>query len=364
MPLPMDADFTLMERAFELLVQKAAGNGLALARLAERALLNGDQNRAITLAREAQQLRPDDPEIQFAVRFILSRAIPGWHVDLVKDQRRNDAFAAAIERHVKPGVRVLDVGAGTGLLAMMAARAGSEAVFSCELNLAMADVASEIVRANGLEDRITILPKNSRDIDPVADMGGPADLVVAEILGADVVGEQVLPAMRDVVARLAKPGARLIPQSGEIRTALAWWDGLDRLGMGIVNGFDLSAFNRLLRPCFGLNLADAALHLRGPAQSLFAFDFAQADHGSDRTEIPLQSDGGQVNGVAQWIRLKMDETADYENRPGPGATSSWSCKFYPLPNPVETSAGQRLRIGATYRGNRLKVWGLPAGSRD
>ena len=56
-------------------------------------------------------------------------SIPRWHFDMVLDQRRNDAFDAAIRRaielktaHGNKEVHVLDMGAGTGLLAMMAAR--------------------------------------------------------------------------------------------------------------------------------------------------------------------------------------------------------------------------------------------------
>jgi protein arginine N-methyltransferase 7 len=343
----MNDDFTLVDKAFEPLLKAAAGNVHVLLKLAEQSRHRGDLNRAIELAKQAKDTAPDNPEAVTTANEIISRAIPNWHVSLVKDHQRNDAFEAALIRNIKPGMRVLDVGAGTGLLAMMAARAGADKVFSCELNPAMAAVAADVVRANGFVDKITIAN---------ADMDGRADLVVAEILGSDLVCEQVLPAMRDVVSRLAKPGAQLIPQSGDIVVALAHWDDLNKQRMDNTAGFDLSPFNQLQRPSFKLHGANPTLHLRGTAANLFSFDFSDTQTPEERVTMDLVADGGQVNGVVQWIRLQMDEEGELENRPGREATSSWACFFHPLPEAVETVAGQAITIGASHNGNRLRIW--------
>jgi type III protein arginine methyltransferase len=352
----MNDDFVLVDKALEPLLEAAAGNVHVLLKLAEQSRYRGDVNGAIELAKQAKASAQGDREVITTADEIISLAIPSWHASLIRDQQRNDAFEAALVRNVKPGMRVLDVGAGTGLLAMMAARAGAEKVFSCELNPAVAAVAEEIVRANGFEDKISIIAKNSKNIDPDADMGGPADLVVAEILGSDLVCEHVLPAMRDVVSRLAKPGAQLIPQSGDIRVALAFWDGLDKRRMDNTAGFDLSLFNQLQRPSYKLNGATPSLHLRGTTANLFSFDFSSTEVPKERATIDLVADGGLINGIAQWIRLQMDESSELENRPGPNTTSSWVCFFHPLPTPVDAISGQTIRIGATHRGNRLRLW--------
>jgi protein arginine N-methyltransferase 1 len=51
---------------------------------------------------------------------------------MVSDKRRTDAFAAAIAETVKPGDIVIDVGTGTGILAMLAARAGASQVHAVD----------------------------------------------------------------------------------------------------------------------------------------------------------------------------------------------------------------------------------------
>ena len=352
----MNDDFNLIDKAFEPLLKAAAGNVYVLLKLAAQSRHRGDLNSAIELARQAKASAQGDREVITTANEIISRAIPNWHVSLVKDDQRNNAFEAALIRSIKPGMRVLDVGAGTGLLAMMAARAGADEVYSCELNPAMAAVAADIVQANGFEDKITIIAKNSKDMDAKADMGGLADLVVAEILGSDLVSEQVLPAMRDVIARLAKPGAQLIPRSGDIVVALAHWDELGKHGMDNTAGFDLRPFNQLQRPSYKLHGANPSLHLRGAATNLFSFDFSDAQVPLDRTLMNIVADGGAVNGIVQWIRLQMDEEGELENRPGPRATSSWACLFHPLPEPVDLVSGETIRIGATHSGNRLRIW--------
>jgi type II protein arginine methyltransferase len=97
--------------------------------------------------------------------------VPKWHFNIVRDDARNAAYEAAIVRAVRPDARILDIGAGTGLLAMMAARAGAKDVITCEMNPAVADAAADIVARNGHADRVRVVPKRSTELDVAADMG-------------------------------------------------------------------------------------------------------------------------------------------------------------------------------------------------
>ena len=56
---------------------------------------------------------------------------------------------------------VLDIGCGTGLLSLQAARAGAEHVYACEMFSGWAEIASKNVKENGFESVITVFNKHS-----------------------------------------------------------------------------------------------------------------------------------------------------------------------------------------------------------
>jgi len=113
-------------------------------------------------------------------------------IDLVAqcmvDEARSEAFDRALKELVKPGMRVLDVGTGSGLLAMMAARAGAKSVLAVELDPLVAAVARRNIEENHLQHIVSVaerdavewsLPRNDR----------PYDLVVMELLTTAMIDE-------------------------------------------------------------------------------------------------------------------------------------------------------------------------------
>ena len=83
--------------------------------------------------------------------------------------------AAALESRVRPGSRWLDLGCGTGLLAIVAARCGAARVDALDLDPEAAHVASEVVAVNGLAGRIAV------GAGSLEEAAGPFDGIVANI---------------------------------------------------------------------------------------------------------------------------------------------------------------------------------------
>lgn len=343
--------------AFDALVSAADGQPLALALLAAKALEGGDAARARVVAGRAMALAPSDPEVVAIASAVVAADVPMWHFHMMRDETRNAAYEAAIARAVRPGMRVLDVGAGSGLLAMMAVRAGAASVVSCEMDGAVAGIAREIVARNGFADRITIINAHSGDLDAERDLGGPVDLVVSEIIGKDVVCERVLPSLRDVARRLLKPGGTMIPLAAEVRVALAYWQGYEDIpALPDQCGFDLTPFNRLQPPRWSMSVGDRRLALRSGGGTLMRFDLASGAAADVTGSIMLDSSGGPANGVVQWARLQLDDHGWFENHPGHGARSSWACQFFPFGQSIDTIAGQPVRIGGRVVTDRLRIW--------
>lgn len=324
--------------------------------LARQFAAAGETLAAVELANDARELAPGDGEVRALSAELLGQTVPDWHFVITRDAVRNQAYADALARVVTADSLVLEIGTGTGILAMLAARAGARVV-TCEANPAIAAAAREVVAANGLSGRVTVINKHSTDLDLAADLGRPADILVSEIVSNDLLSECVLPAHADAAARLLRPDATVIPAQGRVRVALAHDSHAARREMTTGSGFDLSAFNRLARAQYEIRTADPRLTLCSEAADLFTFAFDGSQPASDgRTELALASAGGEVNGIVQWIALDMDEKGRYDIAPGQGNSSCWAGLFWPLAEPLQTRPGELVRIGGYHTQERVRLW--------
>ena len=80
----------------------------------------------------------------------------------------------ALERHVKPGASVIDVGTGTGILALAAVRLGAGPVFACDIDSMSVAFAAENLAREAV--KIGLFLGSTRSVRP-----GSADIVVANI---------------------------------------------------------------------------------------------------------------------------------------------------------------------------------------
>ncbi len=341
----------------DALISRASNHPQGLATLARILLSRGEEARARSLALQARALAPGDGETAVLTAEVLNSGVPEWHFSIVRDELRNAAFDAALRRAVRPGMRVLDIGSGTGLLAMMAARAGASEVVTCELNAAVAEAARKVIAANGYAERIRVIGKHSAELDPQADLGGPVDIVVSEIVSNDMLTEGVLPVIEHASRHLLKPTGRVIPARGSVRVALANYPRAGKRRMATVDGFDLSPFNELSPKNFRIKWHDRSVTLLSDPADLFTFDFTSGGpFPEDRASLSLTARSDAVNGIAQWIYLRMDDAGDYENHPANEADSNWSLLFCPFPAGLRYAAGDRVVIRGSHDRYRLRIW--------
>lgn len=128
------------------------------------------------------------------------------HVAMLNDRPRTQLFLDGLEEVVKPGDVVLDIGTGTGVLAMAAVRAGAERVYAVEAS-GIAGTAQKVFEANGMADRISLVRGWSTRID----LPERADVLVSEMIGNEPLGESVIEMTVDARERLLKPAPRLVP---------------------------------------------------------------------------------------------------------------------------------------------------------
>ena len=111
------------------------------------------------------------------------------------------AALTLLERTLRPGDLVLDLGSGSGILALAAARLGAARAIGIEIDPEAAPIAQRNAERNGLTDRVTFL---TGDAGALAPLLGPADLLVSNILRMVNVA-----LLRPIVAAL-RPGGTAI----------------------------------------------------------------------------------------------------------------------------------------------------------
>lgn len=150
------------------------------------------------------------------------------HRSYLADAVRLSAFERAISAAVRPGDVVLDLGSGTGILGLMAARAGAARVYAVE-ETSLGGLAREIAVANHLADRIHVV----RGWSTWVTLPEPADVVVTDQIGHFGIEAGIFEYLPDARRRLLKPDARVIPrrmswrcapvESAPLRDSIDFW---------------------------------------------------------------------------------------------------------------------------------------------
>jgi predicted RNA methylase len=131
------------------------------------------------------------------------------------DEVRVGYFRDAIEKTVREGDIVVDAGSGTGLLGMLAVRAGAAKVFCVEINKEYVEVIRENARRNGMEDQIVPMHGDATTIA----LPEQVDVIVSEVISAGFFYEPQLQILNNLRRQL-KTGGAIIPLAMDNRIEL------------------------------------------------------------------------------------------------------------------------------------------------
>jgi protein arginine N-methyltransferase 1 len=132
-----------------------------------------------------------------------------FHQLLVHDRLRVDAYRAAIREVVKPGMTVVDLGTGTGILALWALEAGATLVYGIEMEEAILASAIRRIRSAGYSDRFRPIQSLSLNVE----LGEKVDVLLSEIIGNLADNENLASILLDATRRFLKPNGKQVPQS-------------------------------------------------------------------------------------------------------------------------------------------------------
>jgi len=174
-----------------------------------------------------------------------------------------DAYSSAMRPGFFQGKVVLDVGCGTGILSMLAAKAGAAKVIGVDASPKIIDTARVTVEANRLADRVRLVAGKIEDMS-AADLGlgreEKVDIVLSEWMGYCLLFESMLPSVLSARDRFMDPRGTMFPNrcglfieawsdrvvssasrnsgspsgspSGSGRSRLEWWRSVQGLDLG------------------------------------------------------------------------------------------------------------------------------------
>ncbi|KAH9721300.1 protein arginine N-methyltransferase 1.6 [Citrus sinensis] len=198
------------------------------------------------------------------------------YLDMLNDSYRNRAYRLAIDKMVTKSCHVLDIGAGTGLLSMMAARAMGSSdsttslntkgmVTACESYLPMVKLMKKVLHVNGMGRNIKVINKRSDELEVGVDIDSRADILVSEILDSELLGEGLIPTLQHAHDRLLVENPLTVPCR-------------------------VTTYGQLSEPF-----------------KIFEFDFWKRPDSHGEAELQIKStDDGRVHAVVSWWVLQLD----------------------------------------------------------
>jgi hypothetical protein len=265
------------------------------------------------------------------------RAVGGfslaYHREMLSDMKRVIPLIRAIEASVKDKV-VFESGTGTGVLSIMAARAGARAVFCSEIDPAIALFAKQNIASSGCADRIQLIEGSTLDVT-LADLGGlRPEVLIAENLSTWQVTEPQNQVMNHLRANLAHPQAVSIPARSHNYLQLAQTE--------------YTFFDTVELSCHFFEFSG----IRGPIQLSRPTLFSEFDYGGiNETGVDKEIT------VAAWApgtvnSLRLTSPLDYSD----GNYFDYSDSLMPpvivpLANSVQVRAGDEVRIAIRYQTN-------------
>jgi SAM-dependent methyltransferase len=245
-----------------------------------------------------------------------------YHRALIDDPARLHAWDRAIRAVVRPGDVVLDAGAGTGVLAMLAAKAGAR-VHAVE-STPIAALARELVARNGLTDRVTVHQADLLEIDPIE----PVDVVLCDLIGR-FVPDGTMHEAAGAAGRWLRRGGRFLP--AEVRLFVA---PIGDVALPEIDAFRWPLKGLDLSPALGIAEAtpyqvwlDPAA-LLGPAVLFATLTPPDVPAEITATMALPTTRAGVLKGFAGWFSASL--TPEIPLDTGPGRPTFWGQVLWPV----------------------------------
>ena len=275
-----------------------------------------------------KKIREANNDIYFHTHHIFKA-----HEPLLSDANRNRAFYRALKKHITTDSTVLDIGSGTGIWAIAAAKLGARRVVAVEKDEMLIPIIRTLLKENGVEKKVEIVRTDSRKLK----LRERFDVIISETIGNQGFEEDIVPIMIDARKRFLKPNGAMIPSAVRLIAAAAH---IKKPHKSIPAGISLKAnyFETLNLNIPIVLLNKSRLKILSKPKALIEADLIKINTPPDFSNMTAQwksNDLSQVNCFAIWA----DVTLGKDTILSTVDTSSWSPIVY-LIKPFNEEQGQ------------------------
>lgn len=277
------------------------------------------------------------------------------HRQYLSDPNRLDAYRRAIEERVKPGYVVVDLGAGTGIMGLLACSAGAGRVYCIEAT-PLIGLTREIFRVNGFADRVRFI----KDFSMHVSLPEQADVVIADQIGRFGFEAGVLEFFSDARKRFLKPEGVLVPSRIDLMVAPveneALWRQVEFWSQRPA-GFDFRPARKLaVNTGYPVRLQrQQLLGAPGMIASLVTGEYPGSISGISATMDVERA--GTLHGIGGWFCAQLSPQVTMSNGPLEPRRIERRNVFFPIDRPVAVENGERVRVTMTiHPGDVMVTW--------
>lgn len=283
------------------------------------------------------------------------------NIRMLDDPMRKSLFVRAVQDVVEPGDVVLDLGTGSGILAVAAAKAGAACVYAVEPARTVG-VARLLAEQNGVADRITFVQDWSSSLS----LPAKANVLTSDIVGNDALDMMIWETVQDARRRLLTPDARLVPGALRAYACLVEMPA-DRVAEHRIvpahidewntrYGMDFTPFLELDRERVAGFYEPPALVRQWPRLSapaaLYRVDLREDARVFDGEATLTVTQGGLASGVIVYFEADLAPGTVLSTDPANGdPRSHWFTAGWAFPEPAKVTEGDEVTVVYHYEGD-------------
>lgn len=269
------------------------------------------------------------------------------HRQYLEDDARVGTFARAIAEVVRPGAVVADLASGTGILGLLACRAGAARVY-CVDDSGMTGPARKVAHGCGFADRMTFIDGHSSRVT----LPERVDAIVSDVIGRIGFLADGAASLIDARERWLRPGGSIMPavvhtwiapvEHASLYAQVDFWKTP-------VAGFDMSAVREpAANTGYPHRFETGDLLAPGAAATRCDYRAGNAEVArGDATFIATRA--GTLHGIAAWFAAELSPSVVMTNAPGATDRINRRNAFLPVEQPVPLRAGDTVHVSLVIR---------------